>query len=64
MTLFEACREVMLDKSVTSKYRDVGGLQARDILAEIRIKHGADAFPLVSIIDICDEMRELYDRYL
>lgn len=59
MTLLEACREVMQDKSVTSKYPQ--GLDGNDVMTEIRIKH-PDAFPLCSIIDVVDEMRKIYGR--
>lgn len=58
MTLMEACREVMADPAMRSRYPE--GLMARDILGEIRAKHGDDAFALCSIIDVCDEMQKLY----
>lgn len=58
MTLREACAEVMADDAVSERYPD--GLMARDILGEIRAKHGPDAFALCSILDVCDEMVVLY----
>ena len=57
MTLLDACREVMADRSVTAKYSE--GLNAGDVLTEIRAKH-PDAFPLVSVIDVADEMRSFF----
>lgn len=59
MTLLDACREVMADPDTKRYYPD--GLNAAEILLEIRSRHGDDAFPLVSILDVCDEMRKLYD---
>lgn len=50
----------MNDKSVTSKYPN--GLDASDVLTEIRAKHGDDAFALCSILDVCDEMAALFGR--
>lgn len=58
MTLLDACREVMSDPDMRRYYPD--GLDASDILKEIRARHGQDAFPLVSIIDVADEMRGFY----
>lgn len=58
MTLLDACREVMSDREVTSKY--LAGLDAADILTEIRNKHGRDAFALCTVIDVADEMRSFY----
>lgn len=58
MHLREACAEVMKDKEVTGQYPD--GMNSSEILWHIRDKHGAEAFPYVSIIDVCDEMRSLY----
>ena len=60
MTLLDACREVMRDHSMGAKYPK--GLNAADVLTEIRAKHGADAFPLVSVIDVADEMRSFFGR--
>jgi hypothetical protein len=57
-TLSEACQEVVADLEIRADYPE--GLMAKDILFEIRVKHGPDAFPLVSIIDVCDEMEALY----
>jgi hypothetical protein len=59
MTLLDACREVMRDKAVTARYPR--GLNAGDVLTEIRAKH-ADAFPLCTVIDVADEMRSFYGR--
>lgn len=59
MTLLDACREVMSDSETTARYPE--GLNAGDVLTEIRRKH-PDAFPLVSVIDVADEMRSFYGR--
>jgi len=55
--LTEACREVMRDSSLRSKYPE--GPTSVQILDEIRLKHGADAFPLCTWIDVHDEMTKL-----
>ena len=60
MTLLDACREGMRDPSMGAKYPE--GLNAADVLTEIRAKHGSDAFPLVSVIDVADEMRSFFGR--
>lgn len=60
MTLIEACAEVMADREVLARYPE--GLMARDILSEIRAKHGEDAFALCSILDVCDEMNRLFPK--
>lgn len=59
MTLLDACREVMSDPGVRTRYPD--GLAPRDILTEIRVKHPG-AFPLCSVIDVADEMRAFYGK--
>lgn len=59
-TLRDCCIEVMNDREVVSRYPN--GLDGNDILAEIRVKHGPDAFPYVSILDVCDEMTAVYGR--
>lgn len=48
----------MGDATVLARYPK--GLNSREILAEIRQKHGSDAFPLVSVIDVANEMRSFY----
>lgn len=58
MTLLDACREVMADRDVLARYPK--GVNAADVLTEIRAKHGTDAFPLVSVIDVADEMRSFF----
>lgn len=58
MHLREACLEIMEDRVVRDKYPE--GLMAKDILHEIRVKHGEDAFVYCSILDVCDEMKALY----
>lgn len=60
MTLLDACREVMRDHTVMARYPD--GLSAGDVLTEIRTKHGDDAFPLVSVIDVANEMQRFFGR--
>lgn len=57
MTLLDACREVMNDPIVMAKYPR--GINSAEMLAEIRVKH-PDAFPLVSVIDVADEMIAFY----
>ena len=57
MTLLDACREVMR-RVPKSAYPD--GLSSADVLKEIRVLFGPDAFPLVSVIDVADEMRSFY----
>lgn len=59
MTLLDACREVMGDQSVTSRYPD--GLNAVDVFEEIR-KRRPGAFPLCTVLDVADEMRSFYGR--
>jgi hypothetical protein len=54
MTLLDACREVIGDPEVTARYP--AGLNASDLLREIRAKHGEDAFALCSVIDVANEM--------
>lgn len=58
MTLLDACREVMSDPEMKTKYPD--GLDGFDIITEIRIKHGEDAFNLCSVLDVIDEMQKFY----
>ena len=58
MSLLDACREVMRDESVTARYPR--GLNAADVLTEIRRKHGNDAFPLCTVLDVADEMRAFF----
>lgn len=58
--LREACKEVMEDAEVRARYPK--GLNSGDILGEIRKKKGDDAFPLVSILDVHDEMDALYGK--
>lgn len=60
MTLMDACREVMDDSELRAKYPK--GLNSADILNEIRAKHGDNAFPLCSILDVHDEMEKLYGK--
>src|SRR5690606_21676134 len=57
MTLLDACREVMRDNEVLDRYPN--GLDGNDILTEIRRKHPG-AFPLVSVLDVVDEMRSFF----
>jgi hypothetical protein len=57
VTLLDACRSVMRDDH-GDKYPD--GLDSADVLAEIRAKFGADAFPLCTVIDVANEMRAFF----
>lgn len=59
-TLADCCLEIMEDPNMKSKYPE--GLMAKDILNEIRVKHGENAFELCSILDVCDEMNKLYPK--
>lgn len=58
--LTEAVAEVFNDMEVTLRYPN--GLNAADVLTEIRKKRGDDAFSLCSIIDVADECRYLFGR--
>ena len=60
MTLLDACREVMSQSKEYLNREYPHGLSSSDILKEIRFRYGPDAFPLVSIIDVADEMRAFY----
>ena len=60
MTLLDACREVMGQPKEHLNREYPEGLSAADVLFEIRLRFGADAFPLVSVIDVADEMRSFY----
>lgn len=57
--LRRCCGEVMDDAEVRGRYPN--GLSAADILTEIRVKRPG-AFPLVSVLDVCDEMNALYPK--
>jgi hypothetical protein len=59
MTLLDACREVMRDEAVLAKYPQ--GLNGNDVLAEIRLKYPG-AFPLVSVLDVIDEMNAFFGK--
>lgn len=59
MTLLDACREVMDDAEVHARYPK--GLTAFDVLTEIRAKR-PDAFQLVSMLDVHDEMESFYGK--
>lgn len=56
-TLKDACVEVVNADGMDKKYPE--GMMPKDILTEIH-KLYPDGFPLVSVIDIADTMRELY----
>lgn len=58
VSLLDACRSVMSEPDVMRRYPY--GLTPREILKEIRARHGADAFPFVSTIDVAEEMRSFY----
>lgn len=58
-TLREACRAVYENDEVRARYPD--GMDSAMILGEIRRAHPG-SFPLVSILDIHDEMSALYGR--
>lgn len=57
-TLSEACDEIMYDKYGTEDYPR--GLNAGDVLMEIRKKFGPEVFPYCTVIDVADELQELY----
>ena len=48
----------MEDRSIIAAYPD--GMNATEVLREIRIRIGNNAFPMASPIDVADELRELY----
>lgn len=52
-----AVHEVMTDDTVHERYPE--GLSAPDVLNEIRKRH-PNAFPLVTHLDVYDELRALY----
>lgn len=58
MILRHACYNALFDNP-GAKDRFPDGMTAADILGEIRRVHGKDAFPYVSILDVCDTMNEL-----
>lgn len=60
MHLRDACQEVMADHEVMKKYPN--GVSSADVLNEIRVKHGDDAFYLCTILDVHDEMEALYGK--
>lgn len=55
--LHDACRAVMEDRDAHARHPE--GMDAKDILTEIRTKD-PEAFPLISILDVIDCMREMY----
>ena len=55
-TLADACREVLEDPE-----RKPGGVTAGEVLEEIHRRHPG-AFPLVSMLDVHDELVDLYGR--
>lgn len=57
-SLLDAIRRVMSDPDVTALYPL--GLGATDVLREVRRRFGPDAFPLVSVLDVADELRAFY----
>ena len=60
--LRQACREVMADPEVRSRYPE--GMTSGEVLAEIRHKKGDDAFPYVDILDVHDELTAIYGKPL
>ena len=58
--LGEAVRGVMKDDEVRARYPE--GLTAGDVLTEIRHKHGGDAFPLCTWLDVHEELSGFYGR--
>ena len=59
-SLLDACREIMNDYTILARYKETG-LSAEDVLKEIRRKH-PEAFPLVSWLDVHDEMVKFYGK--
>ena len=58
VSLTDACWAVMTDKEALARYPE--GVSAPDVLDEIRRKFGANAWPLVTWLDVYNEMRDLY----
>lgn len=58
MTLLDAVRAVMAEPETRDAHPD--GLTAADVLDCIRQRFGADAFPLVSVLDVHDELTAFY----
>lgn len=59
-TLTEAIASVMSDPEFQDAHPD--GANAGDVLEGIRSKFGTSAFPLVTVIDVADGLREIYGR--
>lgn len=57
MHLREACREVMNDRTVMDRYPQ--GVTANDVMREVEKKHPG-GFPLISVLDVYDEMTAFY----
>lgn len=55
--LQDACIEIMKDPEVHNRYPL--GLSAHDVLMELREREPG-AFPLCSVIDVADELRDYY----
>jgi len=55
--LQEACIEVMCDPDAHKRFPR--GLSALDVLTELREREPG-AFPLCSVIDVADELRDYY----
>lgn len=60
MTLNDAVREIMNDRAIDPKYTK--GMTPGEVLTEIRVKHGEDAFSLCTVIDVADELQAIYGR--
>jgi hypothetical protein len=58
--LFAAAIEDVFTHRDAAKYPN--GMNAGDILTEVRAKYGADAYPYCTIIDVCDEMDAMYGK--
>ena len=59
----DACHEVMVLHSTPDsevRARHPKGMTARDVLDEVRLLKGADAFPLCTWLDAHDELTALY----
>lgn len=60
MHLSNACGYIMEDPSMRDKYPH--GMTPAEVLTEIRLKFGYDAFELCTVIDVADELTNLYGR--
>lgn len=48
----------MNDPEITDRYPK--GLNASEVLREIRVRHGEDAFKYCTVIDVADELKAIF----